>query len=171
MNDQKYAITTWGQELTQDLTTPSGQMCQVRMPGVQSMIAAGVLESADTLGSLIDEKHIKRVQGKGPNAGKPVSVDTQGLMKNPEQLAKVFEVVDKVVEHMVLQPAVQRPIKVVDGKDVLLTFDEREDHVVYTDRIDLMDKMFIFQYAVGGSSDVESFRKQFAEGMGGVAAQ
>jgi hypothetical protein len=167
----QYAPTTWGQEPTHDLTVPSGQLCQVRLPGVQQMINAGVFESIDTLTGVVSEKHIKRVQGRSQKQGQPVEIDTNSLMKNPEDLAKVFEIVDKVTEHMVLQPKVKRPIrKAVDGKEVLLPFDEREDDVVYTDRIDAMDKMFIFQYAVGGDTDVESFRERFKQGMGSVAA-
>lgn len=166
----KYTPTTWGQELTQDLETPSGQLCQVRMPGVQQMVAAGVFESIDTLTSVISEKHIKRVQGRNQKQGQPVEIDTSSLMKDPQNLVKVFEVVDKVVEHMVLKPEVRRPVKKVEGTEVPLAFDDREDHVVYTDKIDLMDRMFIFQYAVGGSTDVESFRQQFKQGVGGMAA-
>lgn len=174
MSDQKYAPTTWGQEPTLDLTVPSGQMCQVRQPGVQAMINAGVFESVDTLTGVINEKHIKRVQGRTQKQGQPVEIDTNSLMKDPKQLAKVFEIVDKITEHMVIQPKVRRPVrKAVDeqGNEVetLLKFEEREDDVVYTDRIDAMDKMFIFQYAVGGDTDVESFRERFKQGMGSVA--
>lgn len=185
MTEPKYTPTAWGQEPTHDLPVPSGQLCQVRMPGVQAMIAAGVFESIDTLTGLINEKHIKRVQGRTPKAGpgsqngQPVQVDTDALMKDPKNLAKVFELVDKVTEHMVLQPKVKRPVKKIpqgeigsgEFTEVLLKFEEREDDVVYTDRIDMMDKMFIFQYAVGGDTDVESFRERFQEGMGGVAVK
>lgn len=176
MTENKYAVTTWGQEPTHDLTVPSGQMCQVRLPGVQAMVSAGVFESVDTLTGLVNEKHIKRVQGKGPNAqknGTPAEIDTDSLMKDPENLVKVFGIIDKVTEHMVLQPQVKRPVKEVKkGTKTVeepLEFEERDDDVVYTDRIDVMDKMFIFQYAVGGSTDVETFRERFQQGMGGVA--
>lgn len=186
MSDQsKYAVTAWGQLEYVDLTLPSGQLCQVRPAGVQAMIGAGVIESADTLTSLVSEKHIKRVAGRGKsNAGKPTAppkpdeIDTQSLMKDPKNLQKVFKVVDRISAFMVVQPDLQIPVRMEpDPKnpgetlEFALTHEERKPGVVYTDVVDLMDKMFIFQYAVGGSTDVEAFREQFSAGLGGVAAK
>jgi hypothetical protein len=184
MTESKYAPSTWGKELFIDLTTPSGQLCQVRVPGVQALIAAGVLESADTLTSLVDSKHIKRVQGKATpsknavNLGKDGGVgelDTESLMKDPAALQKVFNLVDKVSEYMVVQPTVRRPIRKLmeRGKEIELPLapDDREEGIVYTDTIDVTDRMFILNYAIGGSTDVEAFREQLPEGMGSVAAE
>lgn len=180
----KYAPTAWGQELYLDLTLPSGQLCQVRQPGMQPLIAAGVLESADTLTSLVDEKHIKRVAPKSASAqakrkiASAPEVDTASMMRDPEQLQRVFKLVDKVTEYMVVQPDVKRPLKTISDVEnpgqtieVGIEHSERVDGVIYTDVIDLEDKMFIFQFSVGGSTDVESFRQQFAAGVGGVATQ
>lgn len=187
MTESKYAPTVWGAPKFTDLEVPSGQLCQVRPAGVQQLISAGVLESADTLTSMIDEKHIKRTSARGgKTTGKPAqtgantmkmpdgstaAVNTDSLLKDPEQLNRVFTLVDKTVAHMVVQPVVKRPVKVVDGKEVELPHTEREEGVVYTDMIELADKMFVFQYAVGGDTDLESFRKRFGEGVAGVAAE
>lgn len=186
MTENKYAATVWGQAKFQDLEVPSGQLCQVRMSGVQQLIGAGVLDSADTLTSLIDEKHIKRTQSRGKAPAKPrvegdalknpdgttTKVDTNSLLKDPEKLARVFELVDKVTAHMVVQPEIKRPVKLNEkGVEIPLGGDEREDGVVYTDMIDLQDKMFIFQYAVGGDTDLESFRQRFGQSMASVAAE
>lgn len=181
MTENKYAVSTWGKEQFQDLECPSGQLCQVRTPGIQPLIAAGVLESADTLTSIVDSKHIKRVQGKvtpsknSINLGKDDvgEIDTQSLLKDPAALQKVFDLVDRVTEHMVVQPSVRRPVKKITDRgktiDVPLPDDEREDGIIYTDQIDVLDRMFILNYAIGGDTDVETFRSQLPEGVGGVA--
>lgn len=177
MTNPNYAPTAWGKTpAAMDLECPSGQLCQVRPPGVESLITAGVLENVDTLTSMVDEKHLKRVTGKNKSSkpkntftnaeGQLMQLDTDSLMKDPGNLVRVFTLVDKVVEHMVLQPKVKRPI---DSKGNEIT--EREEGVVYTDQIEMGDKMYIFQHSVGGSADLESFRQQFRASMDGVEAK
>lgn len=169
-----YAPTVWGQPQFQDLTVPSGQLCQVRLPGVQQLIAAGVIDSADTLTSLVDQKHIKRVRSKTAGKAPEKEIDTQSLMKDPENLKKLFTLMDQVAIHMVVQPEVVSCLKEVTDAEgntetIVIPYADREQDRVYSDQIDMIDKMFIFQYAVGGGSDVESFRKQFGEAVGGLA--
>lgn len=172
MNDvqNKYAPSVWGIEKFNDLECPSGQLAQVRQPGVQAMISSGVLQSADTLTSLVDQKHIKRVQGKAKPADP--QIDGSSLIKDPENMKRVFDVVDRVTEYMVVQPVVRRPFERDDqGNEVFIGGSHREEGVIYTDQIDLMDRMFIFQYAVGGSTDVEEFRRIFTPDVGSLAVK
>lgn len=175
MSDSKYAPSVWGKPQYEDLEVPSGQLCQVRLPGVQQLIAAGVIDSADTLTTLVDEKHIKRVQGKTSGRAPQKEINTQSLMRDPENLKKLFTVIDKVCIHMVVQPTVKSALREVeqDGKtDIqVIPVTEREENVVYTDQIDMLDKMFIFQYAVGGGTDLDSFREQFQQAVGSVAVK
>lgn len=176
-SDSRYAPTAWGTSVFEDLTMPSGQLAQVRRPGIQQLISAGVLDSADTLSTLVDQKHIKRVKGK------PAGIDASSLLKDPKNMLSVLELVDKVVAHMVVKPEVQRPVtpnleSPKDGapKDEAsnphtraLRDEERDPEVVYTDQIDMVDRMFIFSYAVGGSTDVERFRSGLDQAMGSMA--
>lgn len=172
MTDNKYAPTTWGQEVLRDLEMPSGQLCQIRPPGMQALIAAGVLESADTLTSLIDEKHLKRVaptrknakgpQGQALKPGDVEAVDSRGLMQDPENLVKIFTLVDKVTVHMVVQPNVQ-PVPEPGAV--------REEGVIYVDMVDFLDKMYIFQYSIGSDSNLEQFRSEFASSLGSLATR
>ena len=170
MTENKYAATSWGAASAfVDLTVPSGQVCQVRQPGVENLIAAGVLENADTLMGLVNKK-IEKAQGKRPQAKK--TADPSSLLEqDPAQLAKVFGLIDRVVEYMVVQPPVIRPVVKTDDGDRPMMPEERSPEKIYTDSIDLGDRMFIFQYSVGGGSDLESFRQRFSEGMGKLAAQ
>ena len=182
----KYAPTAWGAPKLVDLEVPSGQLCQVHPPGVEQLIAAGVLENVDTLTSLIDKKHIKRVQGKAlpgsAAARKAAPVDNDdiampdgsvvskaSLLQDQNNLVKVFGLVDRITVVMVVQPQV---LPVPEDPALRVPMAELiENGQVYTDMIDMMDKMYIFQYAVGGGTDLEQFRQQFASGMGSLAPQ
>lgn len=177
MTDNKYAASVWGAKSAfVDLTVPSGQLCQVRQPGVENLIAAGVLENADTLIGLVNQK-VEKAQGKRPTTKKAQADATAVFQQDPKQMVSLFAMIDKIVEHMVIQPNVVRPVvrTPVEGKDGEFNErpmmpEERDDATVYTDSIDLGDRMFLFQYAIGGGDDVESFREKFAKGLGGLAA-
>jgi hypothetical protein len=165
-SDNKYSATSWGRAPYQDLQMPSGQLAQVRMPGVQQLIAIGVLDSTDSLSALIDKKHIRRVKGKP-------TLDGASLMSDPKNILSLMQVVDRVTAHMVVQPTVQEPfVKEHDDNGVLanrpIRDDERNPEVVYTDAIETIDKMFIFQYAVGGSADLAQFRERFQASLGSL---
>lgn len=154
----KYAPTTWGSELggAEDLTVPSGQMCLVRRPGVQGLMEAGVLRDIDSLSALVNEKHIKRVQGKAVGDGK---IDAASLMQDKDGLKNLMHVVDRVICYVVMKPLITMtpndPTSRVSG-------------VIYADMVDLVDKMFIFQYAVGGTRGLEEFRQQLDTSVGSL---
>jgi hypothetical protein len=151
----KYAPNAWmsgGVGSMEELEVPSGQLCLVRRPGVQGLIKAGVLHKMDSLSSIVNEKHIKRVKGK-------TEVDVQKLMKDPKSIDEILHIVDKVVCHCVVKPEIFRA-----PNDATL----RQPGVVYTDMIDITDKMFIFNYVVGGTRDLETFRREFDQSVGGV---
>jgi hypothetical protein len=158
MPDQvnKYVATAWGnrQENLTDLTCPSGQVCQVRRPGVEGLVELGVLDNVDSLTSIVHTDHIKRVQGG------EAAVDVQALAKDPKALKNVLNTMNDIVVAVVVQPALSH----IPGKG-----EERQENVIYTDMVALEDKTFIMQYAIGGSSDLEKFRKERAKNAGSVA--
>ncbi len=157
--DPKYAPTVWGSGQVggaEDLEVPSGQLCLVKRPGVQGLMAAGVLHQADSLSALVDQKHLKK--GK---PGEAAEVDPASLIKDGKALDNLMHVVDRVVSHVVVQP----PIKMAPN-DVT----RRKAGQVYTDMVDLVDKMFIFNYAMGGTRDLERFRGELDESLGSVDA-
>lgn len=156
--DNKYAPTSWSAELFVDLEVPSGQTCQVRRPGVQNLVRLGLLDQTDFVTSMINEKHIKRVKGQS-------TINTKSLMADPESLIKAMATIDKVLCYVVVQPQLKLAMKVVDGKEQELPESEYEPGVIYTSMIDLNDKMFVFQYAVGGSKDLEKFRDRIGESL------
>ena len=156
--DSKYAPTTWGSQIgaAEDLVVPSGQTALVRRPGVQGLIEAGILHDLDSLSSIVDDKHIKRVEGK------PDQINVESVMGDKKQMDAVLHLVDRVCCYVVLKPNVQ-----MTPNDPT----SRQPGVIYCDMIDLMDKMFILNFAVGGVRGLEPFRKQFEEALGGVGPQ
>lgn len=155
-SEGKYAPTAWGSQIggAEDLTTPSGQTCLVKRPGVQGLMEAGVIRDMDSLSALVDEKHIKRVNGRPTG-----EVNVQSLTGDTEGLKNIMHVVDRVVCEVVVQP----PVSMAPNDPT-----SRKQGVVYTDMIDIMDKMFIFQFAVGGTRGLETFREQFESVVGNV---
>lgn len=171
-----YAVTGWGEasgigEMA-DVRCPSGQLALCRRPGVQGLIEAGILHEMDSLTGLVDNKHLKRVKGGGQE------IDAKTLMRDPKQLAKVMAVVDKAIVHIVVKPSLTLAwTESESGERRELTKGEREKlaedagrQLIFTDTVELDDKMFIFNYAVGGTRSLERFRQQSADVMGGMEA-
>lgn len=162
----------WGsQKKTVELETPSGQKCLVKKPDPQRLATLGIIDKVDTLTKLVDMKHVKRVKGKPSSA--PAKVDAATISKNPKTMINMLELADRVVENVVLEPTVLRPIvrdsdgtpllkKNSNGEDVEipLAWKDRDEDQVYTDLIDFADRIFIFQHAVGGNPDLATFREQ-----------
>lgn len=153
--ESKYSPSVWGsapENPFSDLEVPSGQTCLVRRPGVEGLMKAGVLQDLDSLSAIVDQKHIRRVQGKP-------EVDTAALLKDGKSLENVIHVAERITCYVVVKP------------EVHMTPDDstrREPGKIYADMIDLEDKMFILNYAVGGTRDLERFRAERAEALGSV---
>jgi hypothetical protein len=137
---------------TVDLTVPSGQKCRAKRLGLEGIIATGVLGDADTLTGYVDKKHINKTKD-----GEKLNVAS--IMKDPRALDDLLSLVDKTVPHIVVEPKVH---------PVPAKLEDREDGTVYVDMVGLEDKMFLFQWSVGGTGDIEAFRSQSADTVAGV---
>lgn len=160
-DDSKYQPTAWGSgpeaaSGPEDLTLPSGQLVLARKPGLQQLMVEGVLHKMDNLTALVDKKHIKKGKTGGPEA-----INVQSLLEDQKSLANVLHTVDRVVCAVVLKPKVQ-----MAPNDIT----RRVNGAIYTDTVGLEDKMFIFNWALGGSADIERFRRESAEVVGSVVA-
>lgn len=164
--------SSWKKPLT-DLDLPSGERCQVKRPGVQGLIKAGVLHSLDSLTAIVQQETIPKAEGKPLRAAK-------SLVNDPEKFDQMMNTVDKIVCHVVTQPTVLpsvRPVLVdgeqktdANGEKVFedIPDDERDHEAVYVDYIDSIDKMFIMNFAVGGSADLAEFRAATEASMGSL---
>lgn len=159
--NSKYAPDAWasgGVGGMEDLRVPSGQLCLVRRPGLEGLMKAGVLHNVDSLSQIVNERHLKRVRGK---KARTEEIDVHSLMNDPEGLDQVTNVIDKIVCHCVVKPEIHRT-----PNDIT----RRQPGVIYADMVDLVDKMFIFNFVVGGTRDLESFRNGLQQSLGGVEA-
>lgn len=153
--DHKYKATTWGGPLVEDLEVPSGQICQVRRPGPEGLIRAGVINSIDSLTGIVQNELI-------PSADGSTKIDPAKLVENVKAMEEVIHVTDRIVCYVVLQPEI-----VMTPNDVTT----REDGVIYADMVGLEDKMFIMQYALGGTRDLETFRTESAADVASMGAK
>lgn len=173
--DDRYALSGWGQASgiggSEDVTCPSGQVALVKRPGVQGLVEAGVLHDIDSLTGLVDQKHIKRVKGTGEQ------IDVAKLMKDPESLGRVMKVIDLVTVYCVVKPKLALAWKDVEGQQVPLDNEERAKLVeeqsiqAFSDQVELDDKMFLFNYAVGGTRSLERFRDAAEDALAGVDSE
>ena len=134
-------------------------VCLVRRPGPQGLVKMGVLDSLDSLTSLVASK-ITGIEKGTPDA-MPDKETMAALANNKQQLAEALDLIDRIVIGVVVQPKVS-PIP-AEGE-------ERDEDALYIDEVDLEDRVFIMNFAVGGSSDWTSFRERSAENVAGVEA-
>lgn len=163
--DDRYAPTAWGQGEgvaggPVDLEMPSGQIALVRRPGIQQLMIEGVLHKLDNLTALVDKKYVKKARVGKPGSKPSDALDVKGLLGDPSALVETMHTVDRVVCAVVVKPPVQ-----MAPNDVT----RRVPGVIYTDMIQLQDRMFIFNYAIGGSRDLESFRRESEAVVGSLA--
>lgn len=189
----KYKATAWGAPGLMDLELPSGQLCEVRRVGVTGLVTAGLLDSIDSLTGIVQTEHVDRIQ-KGERV-KLTKDDVKTFTGDPKRLNEAMNLMDRVIEYVVTQPKVLRPVvRDERGKPILTAKVDREsgepvmekdgvtpvqeetslaeeDWVpgqVYTPMVDLIDKTFIFQFVVGGVSDLNQFREEFGASLGGL---
>lgn len=171
-----YDLTVWKVDNESDLRTPSGQLCRVKELGLQEMAELGVIDQMDTLGMLVEEKHIKRVQGKRPQDKKLTKAQQaakeQGeitkMLKDKKKFGALVTLLDKVAATCVVEPVVENPWVPVDENDPekgerKLTRSERLDAALYADVLPFNDKMTIFEFAFKGMGELESFREGSTE--------
>lgn len=151
---------------------PSGNRVKMRRPGMLKFLEAGFLP--DPLAEVI-KKEIGQRTGK---------VESSDLLKtiaggeNLEMLKEMMRATDRIAAFCVTEPTVvwhEREVKLDDGSVVEGSYedipdDERDPEIVYTDEMELEDKMFIFQLAVGGSSDLSRFRQATGALVGDLSA-
>lgn len=156
--ESKYAPTAWGSQGGQhELTLPSGQVILTKRPGPQGLMEAGLLEALDTLSAIVDGELIPKAEGQAPE----LKLDPAKLMQDPAKLESMLHMMNRIVAYVVIEPQVK-----MTPNDIT----NREPGIVYTDQIDMDDKSFILQFAMGGTKDLETFRAQSAAAVGSMGA-
>lgn len=154
---------TWKRNKGEDLELPSGNVALVKRPGPAAIMSQGLLP--DELTAIVQ---------KAIRSGKGLPPEKQAeLVNDPEKVSAMLDGMDKMMEIVVLEPKVRyHKIEILDdgeptGKWEVLPEDERnEEEFIYTDEVDFEDKMFIFNFAVGGTRDHARFREELSSGVG-----
>ena len=140
------------------LELPSGNVCMIRVPGPQAFLTQGLVPN--TLLPLVQES-IDRAQ-KGKTMTEKDEVKMLGeMLQDPDRLRQVFEMADAVAVYCVIDP----PLLPVPPAN-----EDRDPDALYVDEVDLDDKMFIMDVAMGGSKDLEQFRSKPRPGLDDIPA-
>lgn len=166
-----------------ELPLPSGAKCLAIRPGPQGLISAGLLDSMDALTAFVQTEHI---DGNDPRKQMSAAKDAVAKMAgNSDQIKQGLELVDRAIAFIVqapsvflddpeLDPVTGGPVmasKIVNGKMAEVpVYKPRDPNKLYADQVDMMDKMFIFNWAMGGTANLIQFREEYAELMGGLSA-
>jgi len=121
-----------------ELEVPSGNVALVRRPGMQAFLAEGIIPNS--LLPLVEEA---MKSGQAP--------DLSGIELTVERIQEMMRLYDSVALFCVVQPELTEVPP--DGEP-------RDEANLYVDDIELDDKIFIFQWAVGGTSDLAKFREE-----------
>lgn len=148
------------------LHVPSGNKALVRNPGIKAFISAGILPNS-----------LMPIVTEALERGQPPSMSAfQDKVKtDPKMLEEMLDSMDKVTLHCVIEPQVH-PMPTWDLTDLAednCTAEQvgqeapqkKDPRRLYVDEVDLEDKLFIFQWAVGGTRDLERFREEYASGV------
>lgn len=156
-----------------DLDLPSGNTVLANRIGMKSFLETGTIP--DYLTPIV-QKIIREKQFLPPEKEKELATDPQAIKSTQEML-------DRALVLTVVQPKVHMPPgcevcgKYLDYNDKDVhnrkgdKFDhdfiqeERDDDLLYADEVDMEDKMFIFNWSVGGGTDLTEFREQLKESV------
>jgi len=121
------------------LTVPSGNTCLVKPIGLAAFMKKGVIPNG----------LIPLIQDSIKKGGVPEDVNIESILEDEGKLQQILELADSICVDAVLDPKVA-PAP-AEGED-------RDPNVLYVDEVDFNDKMFIFNFVVGGTADLEQFR-------------
>lgn len=132
---------------------PSGKSMVLKQTSIAGFLQTGTIPNSllQMIQSAMSDK-----------TGKKIDVEVAKLLKDPGGLTDLFTAVDAFVCAVALEPRVY-PTPTDESL--------RDDNMLYVDEVELDDKMFIFQRAVGGAAESAApFRDESAPGVVGVRA-
>lgn len=153
-----------------DVELPSGNVAKVKNIQITKLVEMDIFP--DSLEAMIASK--TQVAGKdNVEIKEPDEAEVKKAMSNPKDLAKLMTSVERIVALAVVEPPVLLSVERFEAEDGTVTWeeipeDERDEDALYTDEIDLEDRMFIFQLTVGGTSDLDAFRGKFGTALGAM---
>lgn len=155
-----------------ELELPSGNTVKAKRPGLPSLLNGGILP--DELTPIV-RKMISSNKGEKPEE----EIDEQTFLDDPQKLQLIMDAYDRIWVECVKDPDTLWHRREVEQENAEpgaprvfedIPEGERNEDDLYTDEIDMTDKLFVFQYVVGGTRDLRSFREQFGERLAGLEA-
>lgn len=189
------AAEVWGQtEDSWDFTTKSGARCHVRSLDLPDIAEHGLIDMMDTLGFLVEEEHVQRVQGKKPGdrqKKKPTKAEQaaadaakakaegdrmMSMLKDSKKFGAIDAMITKICSACVLEPVLANPYVPVDPEDESkgerkLERHERLEGVLYADKVPFVDRMDIFGEVFQGMDGWESFREGSGQDVADLAGE
>lgn len=142
------------------LEVPSGNTCLVRPVGMQAFVSEGLIPNS--LLGIVTSALEAGERGETVDEDAVVDQLISDIRSDPAKLVDMIKMADSCTLYCVLQPKVLP----VPGEG-----EQRYADKLYVDEVDLDDKLFIMNFAVGGSRDLEPFREAVDKGVGTVAAE
>lgn len=152
-----------------ELTTPTGQTCRAKKMSIEAMLGAGLLAEADAITAQV-AKHMKKVKpgGKQPKKDAGPEIDVPSLMKDPGAINDLVSMLDHMMPHIIVSPPVAlhyteqtvgktKVTKVIPPEKREEMREERPG-LVFTDQVNLEDKMWLFDWSAGGLGSMLVFR-------------
>lgn len=157
-----YAPKAWGRGLGHhDLLLPSGDTILARRVGPTELVKSGMLSKVDVLSGIVQSSHIDRVAGKPVKTDEDINGELRALLADPDKLVEAMGLIDHIVVMTVVQPKVlPNP---AEGEEVDLS-------AIYVHSIPDDDKMFIFQWTLGGTTDLATFREELNRNVDALSA-
>lgn len=138
------AAEVWGSNEF-DFTCPSGATCRMRKLMPEKLLETGILDKITSLPGIVAGV-VERSEGQMPR---------KEDLPSKEDLAQVVAILELLIPMVVVEPPVF-PVPVY-GEDGVLP--ERVSGRIYTDSIELQDRIAIMERAVQGVKKLEPFRE------------
>jgi hypothetical protein len=156
-----YAPTSWGRGYGHhDLLLPSGDTILARRVGPTELVKSGMLAKVDVLSGIVQSDHIDRVAGKRKSDDE-INSELRDLLNNPDKLVEAMGLID----HIVIMTVVQPKVLPNPGDD-----DPVDLNAIYIRSVPDDDKMFIFQWTLGGTTDLATFREELNRNVDTLSA-
>ena len=148
----------------QEMVLPSGSTCIARRVDLMVFMKTGRVPNS--LRGMMDQA----MGGKEVSEEEVLSKLMEDKEGSFETFFKLMKMVDAVLVDCMIEPRVyaapEPDAHGENGEEFL-----RDESLLYTDDIEEEDKMFVFTFAVGGTRDLETFRKGQASNVERILAQ
>jgi len=177
---QPTSVSEWkGRSSGTAINLPSGNTAMCKRVKPEAFLQSGMIP--DPLSGMIS-KAINEKTGLPPSK-------MQEMGEDPKMLASTLLMMDRVLSFCVVKPSVIMPppcsvcnryftgeggethTNATNPEYHAYQEGERREDVLYTDEVDIQDKIFIFNWALGGTSDLMSFRDELQGTVDAVSQQ